>query len=85
MPPGVAKSLWCWCDDWTAGAALDLTTPAGRAMAAMLAVFAAFEREVLQERARAGLAMPARTGNAWSGRQLPPSMPLTSGNCIGPG
>ena len=26
--------------------ALDLTTPAGRAMAAMLAVFAAFEREV---------------------------------------
>ena len=36
--------------------ALDLTTPAGRAMAAMLAVFAAFEREVLQERTRAGLA-----------------------------
>src|SRR5215471_8493814 len=35
--------------------ALDLTTPAGRAMAAMLAVFAAFEREVLQERTRAGL------------------------------
>ncbi len=36
--------------------ALDLTTPAGRAMAAMLAVFAAFEREILQERTRAGLA-----------------------------
>jgi DNA invertase Pin-like site-specific DNA recombinase len=36
--------------------ALDLTTPAGRAMAAMLAVFAAFEREVLQERTRAGMA-----------------------------
>jgi putative DNA-invertase from lambdoid prophage Rac len=36
--------------------ALDLTTPAGRAIAAMLAVFAAFEREVLQERTRAGLA-----------------------------
>jgi putative DNA-invertase from lambdoid prophage Rac len=35
--------------------ALDLTTPAGRAMAAMLAVFAAFQREVLQERTRAGL------------------------------
>jgi DNA invertase Pin-like site-specific DNA recombinase len=29
--------------------ALDLTTPAGRAMAALLAVFAAFEREVLQD------------------------------------
>jgi putative DNA-invertase from lambdoid prophage Rac len=36
--------------------ALDLTTAAGRAMAAMLAVFAAFEREILQERTRAGLA-----------------------------
>jgi DNA invertase Pin-like site-specific DNA recombinase len=36
--------------------ALDLTTPAGRAMAGMLAVFAAFEREILGERVRAGLA-----------------------------
>jgi DNA invertase Pin-like site-specific DNA recombinase len=36
--------------------ALDLTTPAGRAMAALLAVFAEFEREVLRERVRAGLA-----------------------------
>jgi len=36
--------------------ALDLTTPAGRAMAALLAVFAPFEREILQERVRAGLA-----------------------------
>jgi putative DNA-invertase from lambdoid prophage Rac len=35
--------------------ALDLTTPAGRAMAALLAVFAAFEREILGERVRAGL------------------------------
>lgn len=42
--------------------ALDLTTPAGRAMAAMLAVFAAFEREVLQERTRAGLAQARRNG-----------------------
>jgi putative DNA-invertase from lambdoid prophage Rac len=32
--------------------ALDLTTPAGRAMAALLAVFAAFEREILGERVR---------------------------------
>jgi putative DNA-invertase from lambdoid prophage Rac len=34
----------------------------GRAMAAMLAVFAAFEREVLQERTRAGLAHARRNG-----------------------
>jgi DNA invertase Pin-like site-specific DNA recombinase len=42
--------------------ALDLTTPAGRAMAAMLAVFAAFEREILQERTRAGLAHARQNG-----------------------
>jgi DNA invertase Pin-like site-specific DNA recombinase len=42
--------------------ALDLTTPAGRAMAAMLAVFASFEREVLQERTRAGLAHARQNG-----------------------
>jgi putative DNA-invertase from lambdoid prophage Rac len=36
--------------------ALDLTTPAGRAMAGLLAVFAEFEREILRERVRAGLA-----------------------------
>jgi putative DNA-invertase from lambdoid prophage Rac len=42
--------------------ALDLTTPAGRAMAAMLVVFAAFEREVLQERTRAGMAHAQQNG-----------------------
>jgi putative DNA-invertase from lambdoid prophage Rac len=36
--------------------ALDLTTPAGRAMAGLLAVFASFEREIVGERVRAGLA-----------------------------
>ena len=35
--------------------ALDLTTPAGRAMAGLLAVFAAFEHDILRERVRAGL------------------------------
>ena len=42
--------------------ALDLTTPAGRAMAALLAVFAEFEREVLRERVRAGLAHARENG-----------------------
>jgi putative DNA-invertase from lambdoid prophage Rac len=42
--------------------ALDLTTPAGRAMAALLAVFAALEREILQERVRAGLAHARQNG-----------------------
>jgi putative DNA-invertase from lambdoid prophage Rac len=42
--------------------ALDLTTPAGRAMAGMLAVFAQFEHEILQERVRAGLAHARESG-----------------------
>ncbi len=42
--------------------ALDLTTPAGRAMAALLAVFAEFEREILRERVRAGLAHARQNG-----------------------
>ena len=42
--------------------ALDLTTPAGRAMAGLLAVFAEFERDVLRERVRAGLAHARENG-----------------------
>jgi len=41
---------------------LDLTTPAGRAMAGLLAVFAEFEREILRERVRAGLAHARQNG-----------------------
>jgi putative DNA-invertase from lambdoid prophage Rac len=42
--------------------ALDLTTPVGRAMAGLLAVFAEFEREILRERVRAGLAQARQNG-----------------------
>jgi DNA invertase Pin-like site-specific DNA recombinase len=42
--------------------ALDLTTPAGRAMAGMLAVFAEFEREILRDRVRAGIAQARQAG-----------------------
>jgi len=42
--------------------ALDLTTPAGRAMAGLLAIFAEFEREILRERTRAGLAHARESG-----------------------
>src|ERR1039457_4996304 len=52
--------------------ALDLTTPAGRAMAALLAVFAEFEREILRERVRAGLAHARQNG-----RKL--GRPITAG------
>jgi DNA invertase Pin-like site-specific DNA recombinase len=36
--------------------AFDMTTPSGRALAGMLAVFAEFEREILRERVKAGIA-----------------------------
>jgi len=42
--------------------ALDLTTPTGRAMAGLLAVFAEFEREILRERVKAGLAQARQNG-----------------------
>jgi putative DNA-invertase from lambdoid prophage Rac len=42
--------------------ALDLTTPAGRAMAGLFAIFAEFEREILRERTRAGLAHARQNG-----------------------
>src|SRR5277367_1446850 len=42
--------------------ALDLTTPAGRAMAGLLSVFAEFEREILRERVCAGLAHARQRG-----------------------
>ena len=42
--------------------ALDLTTSTGRAMAGMLAVFANFERDILCEGVRAGLAHARATG-----------------------
>jgi DNA invertase Pin-like site-specific DNA recombinase len=42
--------------------ALDMTTPAGRAMAGLLVVFASFERDILRERTRAGLANARQNG-----------------------
>jgi hypothetical protein len=42
--------------------ALDLTTPSGRAMTGMLAVFADFEREILRERVHAGIAQARKEG-----------------------
>ena len=42
--------------------ALDLTTSAGRAMAGMLSVFAAFEHDILRERVRARLDNARQSG-----------------------
>ncbi len=51
--------------------ALDLTTPTGRAMAGLLAVFAEFEREILRERVRAGLAHARHQGKQLGRPPLP--------------
>ncbi len=42
--------------------ALDFTTPSGRAMAGMLAVFAEFERDMLRDRVKAGIASARARG-----------------------
>ena len=42
--------------------ALDLTTPSGRALAGMLAVFAEFERDILRDRVRAGIDQARKVG-----------------------
>jgi len=41
---------------------LDLTTPAGRALAGMLSVFAAFERDLIVERVRSGITHAQKHG-----------------------
>lgn len=45
--------------------ALDLTTPTGRAMTGLLAVFAEFEREILRERIKAGIAHAKSQGRVF--------------------
>lgn len=63
--------------------ALDLTTPMGRAMAALLAVFAEFEREILRERVRAGLAEARLHGkHLWGGHKRPHSNLVRCGSYI---
>jgi DNA invertase Pin-like site-specific DNA recombinase len=51
----------------------DLTTTLGRAMFGMLAVFAEFERNVIAERTKAGLAL-ARSEGRFPGRKIDPKL-----------
>src|ERR1700746_2312266 len=50
------------CDLYLEKQAIDTTTPAGRALFQMLAVFAEFERAIIQERIHAGLARARAKG-----------------------
>ena len=56
--------------------ALDLTTPSGRALAGMLAVFAEFERDILRDRVRAGIAQARKEGK-------PHGRPKTAARLVG--
>src|SRR5215468_7281270 len=60
--------------------ALDLTTPTGRAMTGMLAVFAQFERELLVERSAPVWHKLERTGKLLAGRRQPGQKPRKSAN-----
>src|SRR5262249_51960716 len=53
---------------------LDTTTPAGKAMFQMLGVFAEFERAMISERVRAGLARPGVKASGSGAPQLPPRL-----------
>ena len=55
--------------------ALDLTTPSGRAVAGMLAVFAEFERDIMRDRVRAGIAQARKEGRP-HGRPLSAALHL---------
>ena len=50
------------CDLYLHQQGVDTTTPAGRALFQMLGVFAEFERAIIQERVRAGIARARATG-----------------------
>ena len=56
------------------GEALDLATPSGRALAGMLAVFAEFERDILRDRVKAGIAQARKEGRPTAGRGRSPGM-----------
>ena len=55
--------------------ALDLTTPSGRALAGMLAVFAEFERDILRDRVKAGTDQARKDGK-------PHGRPMTAGRLV---
>ena len=55
--------------------ALDLTTPSGRALAGMLAVFAEFDRDILRERVKAGIDQARK-------ERKPHGRPMTAGKLV---
>lgn len=56
--------------------AVDMTTPMGRAMAGIAAVFAQLEREMIGQRTREGIAAKKAAGTFKGGRALPQCSPV---------
>lgn len=56
----------------------DLSTPAGRLMAGMLASYACYETEVRKERQLLGIAKAKAAGKKWGGRQVGTRIRLTA-------
>ena len=54
--------------------ALDTTTPGGKAMFQMMGVFAEFERSILQERIRAGIARARQEGKHLGRPRIDPKL-----------
>jgi DNA invertase Pin-like site-specific DNA recombinase len=61
---------------------LDTTTPAGKAMFQMLGVFAEFERAMIRERVRAGLARARSEGKRLGRPPLPPPLQRRIGDAL---
>ena len=59
--------------------ALYLSTPSGRAMAGLLSVFAEFERDLLRERVKAGIAQAKAEGRT-GGRPLSAALKVEEAN-----
>jgi hypothetical protein len=64
--------------------ALDLTTPAGRAMAGLLAVFAPSSGRSWVSELELAWPTPGRMVSDWGGRKRLPSMPIRSESCTVP-
>jgi DNA invertase Pin-like site-specific DNA recombinase len=70
------------CDLYLEKQAVDTTTPAGRALFQMLGVFAEFERGMIRERIRAGLARARKYGTK-SGKAIgQPRLPRAKAEAI---
>lgn len=73
------------CDLYLHAQGLDTSTPAGKAMFGMLGVFAEFERSMIQERVKAGLARARAQGKHLGRPRLAPELEAAVAASLGEG